>query len=231
MTAEAPIPLAATVVLLTEGDAGPRVLMVRRRRELAFYGGAWVFPGGRVDAADYRTAMPSDVPQHAPIHDAAARAAAVREVAEEVGLALDAAALSHFAQWITPKGRPRRFDTYFFAAPLPAGKVLLDQGEVDAHRLFTPAEALAAREKGEIQLPPPTFVTLTTMAKAQNVEEALQLLGRPAQRIIPRPVATARGAVFLYPGDAGYEALDPERPGLRHRLTVVDNEYVYEKSQ
>lgn len=227
MSAEQPIPLAATVVLLTEGDSGPRVLMVRRRRELAFYGGAWVFPGGRVDAADY----PSDASPQAPMDDAAARAAAVREVAEEVGLTLDGAVLSHFAQWITPKGRPRRFDTYFFAAPLPPGNVLLDRGEVDAHRLFTPQEALAARAKGEIQLPPPTFVTLTTIAKAQNVEEALHLLDRPAQRIVPRPVATPSGAVFLYPGDAGYEALDPDRPGLRHRLTVVDNEYVYEKSQ
>lgn len=43
---------AATVVVLRDSSAGPEVFMVRRHEGTAFMGGAHVFPGGRVDAAD-----------------------------------------------------------------------------------------------------------------------------------------------------------------------------------
>src|SRR5579864_9784414 len=43
---------AATVVVLRDGPSGPEVFMVRRHADTAFMGGAHVFPGGRVDAAD-----------------------------------------------------------------------------------------------------------------------------------------------------------------------------------
>jgi 8-oxo-dGTP pyrophosphatase MutT (NUDIX family) len=44
--------LAATLLLLREREAQLEVLMMRRRQELRFMGGMWVFPGGRVDPAD-----------------------------------------------------------------------------------------------------------------------------------------------------------------------------------
>ena len=43
---------AATVVVVRDGAAGFEVFMVRRHEGTAFMGGAHVFPGGRVDAAD-----------------------------------------------------------------------------------------------------------------------------------------------------------------------------------
>jgi len=43
---------AATIVLLRDGDAGSEVLLLRRNRKSGFVPGAYVFPGGRVDAAD-----------------------------------------------------------------------------------------------------------------------------------------------------------------------------------
>jgi len=48
----APALPAATTVLLRDSDAGCEVLLVQPSAKLAFHGGAWVFPGGRVDAAD-----------------------------------------------------------------------------------------------------------------------------------------------------------------------------------
>lgn len=48
---------AATVVLLREGGDGPEVLLLRRNRATGFVPGAWVFPGGRVDAADGEDAL------------------------------------------------------------------------------------------------------------------------------------------------------------------------------
>ena len=44
---------AATVVLLRDGADGVETLMLRRDSKLAFAGGAWVFPGGRIDPEDY----------------------------------------------------------------------------------------------------------------------------------------------------------------------------------
>lgn len=43
---------AATIVLLRPGDSGPEVLLLKRNRTVGFVPGAFVFPGGRVDAAD-----------------------------------------------------------------------------------------------------------------------------------------------------------------------------------
>ena len=48
-----PLLLAATVVIVRDGEDGLEVLMVLRNRSLKFGGGSWVFPGGRVDEADY----------------------------------------------------------------------------------------------------------------------------------------------------------------------------------
>ena len=48
----APIPHAATVLLLRENDAGLQVLLTKRAAGLSFMGGLWVFPGGRMEASD-----------------------------------------------------------------------------------------------------------------------------------------------------------------------------------
>ena len=69
---------AATVVLVRDGDDGLEVLLARRSSKLAFHGGAWVFPGGRIDPDDYAGA-PDDV-------FAAAQRAAAREAKEEAGV-------------------------------------------------------------------------------------------------------------------------------------------------
>lgn len=43
---------AATLLVLRDGDAGPEVFCVERNKASRFLGGALVFPGGKVDAAD-----------------------------------------------------------------------------------------------------------------------------------------------------------------------------------
>lgn len=213
---------AATVVLLREdaNDAARfEVLLLRRSSQLAFYGGAWVFPGGRIDAQDG-----SDPAQ-------AARSAAIREVHEETGLALEAAELVHFAQWITPPGRPRRFDTFYFAARAPLGSVRVDQGEVDAYRWMRPEAALAASAVGEIELPPPTFVTLTQLAGFHGIDTAYRALAVAIpQRFEPRPCPAEGGLVYLYEGDAGYPERNPALAGPRHRLVALGRAFRYERS-
>src|SRR5437764_9958576 len=80
---------AATVILLRGGSSELEVLLVRRTPEARFMGGVWVFPGGAVDEAEGAG-------------DEAHRAAAVRELHEEAGIALDdPATLVKFSRWIT----------------------------------------------------------------------------------------------------------------------------------
>jgi 8-oxo-dGTP pyrophosphatase MutT (NUDIX family) len=213
---------AATVVLIRSVPeaAGLEVLLLRRSGQLAFYGGAWVFPGGRIDGADGDGSDP----------ERAARSAAVRELGEESGLEVGASELVHFAQWLTPPGRPRRFDTWYFAAHAPAGAaVQIDRGEVDDHRWMTPSEALQARAEGVIELPPPTFVTLAQLAGHNDAHAAYgSLRASPVRRYAPRPCDVEGGVVYLYEGDAGYGARDPQAPGPRHRLTALAQGWRYE---
>jgi len=51
---EVPVPTraASTIVLLREAPGGSEVLLLQRARSSGFVPGAWVFPGGRVDAED-----------------------------------------------------------------------------------------------------------------------------------------------------------------------------------
>ncbi len=48
MSQDAPIHPSATVVLLRDAPGGFETLLLQRSREIVF-GGAWAFPGGRVE--------------------------------------------------------------------------------------------------------------------------------------------------------------------------------------
>lgn len=147
----APIPAATLIVMRARDGAPPELLMVERSAGMAFAGGAMVFPGGRVDAADEAAAA-----LHA-CSDAAARVAAIRETIEESsvavglspvpdpavaatmatalhdgtpftnllarhGLTLDLTALTLFARWRPAFHQTRIFDTLFFLAEAPPGE-------------------------------------------------------------------------------------------------------------
>lgn len=89
---------AATLLLLDRTPTGIHVLMGRRRDDLAFNPGAWVFPGGRVDPTDGTVSAVADLGerQRERLLDRMRRspslrrarglvAAAIREMAEETG--------------------------------------------------------------------------------------------------------------------------------------------------
>jgi 8-oxo-dGTP pyrophosphatase MutT (NUDIX family) len=213
---------AATVVVLRDGASGCEVLLVRRNAQLAFHGGAWVFPGGRVDAGDH-TAAGGD-----PI--GAARQAAIREAREEAGLVLPAEELVLLSRWVTPIGLPKRFDTWFFVAPGTDAPVEVDGGEIHDHRWISAAAALAAHRTAQIELPPPTFVTITAIARYSSAGAALTAFAAaPPEVFEPKLYPIEGGAVTLYAGDAGYDAGDLESPGPRHRLWMTDGGWRYER--
>ncbi|MEP2551000.1 MAG: NUDIX domain-containing protein, partial [Marinomonas sp.] len=79
---------AATVVIFRDNKAGdaPEILMQIRSKTMKFAGGMAVFPGGRVDDADFALAETQDFGM--PVDEAAHQIAAVRETLEETGLAI-----------------------------------------------------------------------------------------------------------------------------------------------
>lgn len=88
---------AATVILLRDSPdpaaSGPEMLMIERGGQLAFAGGALVFPGGRVDPADLVVARDPALAtgfDDLADDDAAARIACAREAFEETGVLLTA---------------------------------------------------------------------------------------------------------------------------------------------
>ncbi len=214
---------AATVILLRDAAAGLETLMLHRTSAVAF-GGMWVFPGGRVDDQDRRDDDVDDEP--------GARRAATREAAEECALLLDPDDLVPFSHWTPPMETPRRYATWFFVARAAEGEVLVDGGEIRDHAWLTPQEVLERRARGEVDLAPPTFVTLTDLADHGDVDTALASAERrsPVPRYSTRWGVLDDGAVALWAGDAGYDTNDPDVPGRRHRLWMLPDGWRLERS-
>jgi 8-oxo-dGTP pyrophosphatase MutT (NUDIX family) len=213
---------AATVVLLRDGATGLEVLLARRSSKLAFHGGAWVFPGGRIDPEDY-----------AEDHDdleAAARRAAVREAKEEAGVDVDAGALVHLSNWTTPEVSPKRFATWFFAGPVAGGIEAADGAETEVLQWFGPEEALGAHAAAEIELAPPQYVTLLELREYATVEDALARMATAAPvDYTPRiHFIEGDGAVCIYADDVAYADLGLiDANGPRHRLYLRDDAWDY----
>jgi glyoxylase-like metal-dependent hydrolase (beta-lactamase superfamily II)/8-oxo-dGTP pyrophosphatase MutT (NUDIX family) len=82
----APLRPAATVLLMRDGPQGTEVLMTRRSMTASFAPGAYVFPGGVIDAADAQThSMAQRRPTQSDLHLTQA-IAAIRESFEELGI-------------------------------------------------------------------------------------------------------------------------------------------------
>jgi len=219
---------AATVVVVRDGEApggAPRIeTLMLRRNEHGQFGGMWVFPGGRIDPDDYPVGASGD-------ELGAARRAAAREAAEEAGLIVDEEGLVPFAHWTPPALTPRRFSTWFFVATAPEGSVTVDGGEIHDHAWVLPGEALLQRDRGEIQLAPPTWVSLHRLAGYADVPTAIaDSRLRTPEVFTTRLAPVEGGTVALYHGDAGYEDAVADRPGPRHRLWMVESGWRYERS-
>ncbi len=209
---------AATVILLRDRPGGPEVLMMRRSSKIAF-GGMWVFPGGRLDPEDYPPSDPEDV-------FAASHTAAVREAKEEADLDLDPGALVRFSHWTPPPIAPKRYATWFFVADAPMADVTVDDGEITDHAWMTPSAALARRHELEIELAPPTFVTLTELAGCRSVDDAICLATeREPPFYETRIYRGDAGPVAIWAGDVGYESGDLDAPGHRHRLVMASDRW------
>jgi 8-oxo-dGTP pyrophosphatase MutT (NUDIX family) len=189
---------AASVIVLRGGGEELELLLVKRNPAARFMGGAWVFPGGAVDA-------------HEGEGDDAHRVCAVRELDEEAGIAgVDPRGLVKYSRWITPAEVKIRFDTHFFLAPLPQhAEPRIDGSEIVDHGWFTPQGALDAHRAGDILL---VFPTIKHLEQFSAFATADALVAHAAAHEVvpvqPRIVLSGETARVLLPGDEGYDAAD-----------------------
>jgi 8-oxo-dGTP pyrophosphatase MutT (NUDIX family) len=182
MAAEVLTPIPAASVLLLR-DAPLEVLMMRRLETSSFVPDSWVFPGGAVEDDDRALAGGDEVNTM--------RYAAARELFEESGVwlglplrdpeekrrallagertfrallaqaPLDLERLVWTSRWITPKGIPKRFDTYFFLATCgretPA---TLHESEASEIAWIAPGEAIERHLRREMKIVFPTLKNL-----------------------------------------------------------------------
>jgi 8-oxo-dGTP pyrophosphatase MutT (NUDIX family) len=182
--------------MLLRGDEDKlEILLVKRNPQARFMGGVWVFPGGAVDAGEGEG-------------EAALRAAAVRELAEEAGIALASPdVLVPFSRWITPAAVRTRFDTWFFLASAPPGaEPVVDEREIVAWRWYEPHAALAAGQAGEIVLVFPTIKHLEQISAFGSCRALLaHARGREVRPVRPKVLMSGETARIVLPGEPGYE--------------------------
>jgi len=254
---------AATVLTLRDGTEGYELLMLRRNLNSDFVGGAYVFPGGGVDANDagpraQRLAYGmTDETASKRLNLAegglAYYVACLRELFEEAGLLiacdgdggavaldepvlrsrlvqyrrevnagtlgfvemmerenlhLDLRGLEYIAHWVTPVGPPRRYDTRFFVALAPVNQVAThDAGETVADQWVRPVDALAAHERGELEMIFPTIKNLENIAHfatpADVMARARSLTDIPC--VLPKIFNSKEGIRIVMPGEPGFD--------------------------
>jgi 8-oxo-dGTP pyrophosphatase MutT (NUDIX family) len=189
---------AATVMLIRDSAVGMEVLVVHRRPR-GFFGGLTVFPGGAVDPVDASDLANEVVTgNHS---DQEFRVAALRELAEEAGLAftidgvvsapdlrdesllsalrdagirLDGSALTLVSRWITPEEAPTRFDTRFYVARADdTPEVRIDSDELVDHMWIAPGDALAMHAEGTLEMFLPTVAHLRWLERSSAVDDAV----------------------------------------------------------
>jgi 8-oxo-dGTP pyrophosphatase MutT (NUDIX family) len=219
MTEDDPAFPAASLILMRERRAGPpELLIVQRSASLVFAAGAYVFPGGRVDPADYEAARrlcPALEPE-----EGAARIAAVRETLEETAIITPAAgALVPFARWLPREQVKRRFDTRFYLAEAQGEAIPVADGVETATAFWATAEDLLARcARGDGRAIFPTRRLLERLARFTRFADARAEAERLPQRIItPWVEHRPDGDWLRIPDDAGYPITgEPVETAMRY---------------
>lgn len=217
----APSPLipAATVLLLRDTPKGIEVLMLRRNKALKAFGGAWVFPGGRVDEAD------------GPGLDEISKAqqTAIRETMEETSLDISGAGFATLSNWIPPVEEKRRFSTWFFIAKAPDAPVKIDDGEIHDYQWICPKEALLKVPSPDLYLMPPTYISLWSLKNHSSVDAVLNgISALVPERFETKFARGENGFITLWPGDASYDSLDFSIDGPKRRLYAEPDNWRYE---
>ncbi len=135
----------------------------------------------------------------------------MRDVLVEEQLRLDTRAIVDIGRWITPIGPPRRYDTRFFVARMPAQQVAApDSVEAVEAQWRRPVDALAAWAAGELVMLPPTVAWLRVLAAYDDADDVLAAAARAqGPGSCPRVTGDDRGSFrVVLPGEPDYTGPD-----------------------
>jgi 8-oxo-dGTP pyrophosphatase MutT (NUDIX family) len=186
--------VAASVIVLRDTPDGPEVLLVQRTPKARFMGGAWVFPGGAVDAGE------------------TVEQTARRELEEEAAIELPPSTpLAPFSRWITPAEVKTRFDTWFFVVEAPPdARPRVDGAECVDVRWIRPQQALDEGADDRLQLVFPTIKHLEQLVDFATVSDAIEAANaREVKAVQPRIVVSDGDARVLLPGDPDFDGDEP----------------------
>lgn len=198
------------MLLVRPAGGGIEVYVLHRAASMAFAGGMVAFPGGGREPGD-----------------ADARACAVRELAEETGVRVVPEDLLWWSRWITPEGRPRRYDTDFFVAVLPDGQdPACLTGEADSGEWVRPADALVAITEGRWIAMPPTRAQLADLATIDDLAALPSLARARGVRSVlapnPGPMTLTGTNTWLVPSADGMVVIDPGPAEIDHLQGILD---------
>lgn len=218
---------AASVILLRVSPAARlEILMLRRHDQSDVLGGAYVFPGGKVDPNDGVSGLPDPGPMTERLGEpglseldaAALYRAAARETLEEAAVDVALDRLIPWSRWITPR-RPsmmsKRFDTRFFLAVLDGDQVVRHDDHETVETLWLePRAALERYWQHGMRLAPPQIMSLSHLARFKTPAQAIdEARSRRPVLIEPESFATDAGRVLVYPGDARHSVIERALPG------------------
>jgi 8-oxo-dGTP pyrophosphatase MutT (NUDIX family) len=152
-----PIP-AAAVAFVRDSTRGIEVYLSKRPPHFRYYPGAFVFPGGRADEGE-------DL-----------RAAASREVLEEIGVRIDPERLLPLRDVLTSAHAGPVYHMLTFAYAVEGGFMTrVNPQEVEEELWITPAEAMRGLEL-PYQIRAAVY-TISRFASVSELSEALMLMG------------------------------------------------------
>ncbi|MDO6459342.1 NUDIX hydrolase [Granulosicoccaceae sp. 1_MG-2023] len=209
---------AASVIPLRERAGRTEILLVKRNAAIAFLGDTWVFPGGKIDPQD-----------RAADEEQTARRAASRELAEETALQLSPPELLPFSHWTTPAGGSHRYATWFYIGLADHRAAVQVDGSEIVDACWDSADALLRRHaEGALRISAPAYVSLLMLRDISVKAGQIPALPEFA-RYRPRLAAVDGGHCALYQEDAGYESLQLDAVGPRHRLWMLNEGWRYER--
>lgn len=121
----------------------------------------------------------------------------IASLCETEGIRLAADRLVYLSHWLTPLGRPKRYDTRFFIGAAPAAQTALFDGTEMVEQLWiAPAEALA--RTGSLKLLTPTQKTLETISHFADAASLMAWAAAPRAVSLTMP-RVATGSEGLQP--------------------------------
>ena len=123
--------------------------------------------------------------------------------------------LAHFSHWITPEFMPKRFDTHFYLARVPADQIAAHDGHENVDSVWiTPQQVIEdAREKRRTVIFP-TLSNVVRLAQYKTVAQAFEgALNSTIVPIKPWMETRADGKYVCIPTDAGFELTEHRAAG------------------